>query len=40
MGGGGGGGRLIFLWFPGGGSLFLHFVRRGIIQNLGNGSKF
>ena len=34
---------LYFLLFPGGGgggSLCLSFVRRGIIQNLDNGSKF
>ena len=38
----GGGVKLYFMWFPGG-SLDLNFVRRGrvgVIQNLGDGSKF
>ena len=32
--------RLYFFWIPGGGgggSLYLDFVRRGVIQNLDNG---
>ena len=37
----GGGGQVIFMWFPEeGGSLNLNFVRRGVIQNLDDGSKF
>ena len=36
-----GGGQVIFLVDSrGGGALYLSFVRRGVIQNLDNGSKF
>ena len=36
----GGGGQVKFLVVSKGGSLYLHLVRRGLIQNLNNVSKF